>query len=235
MKRLLSTLLLTLVSGVAPLAQTSSPSASSQPPSPAATSAPAASQDDETLRACQICAARLRAADAKVAALESIITDKDKQLAAKDELLEIRAQVIAEFKGIDTRSQRMDANAQRDAQLADMGINLLREQVRADAVRITDLTDDLSGCQSNQKWIAGGSALAGGVMTYFLHKNQQQVFNLIPGLAGVGGGGGGGLTFTNYLPGPTLRETSPAGFRLDAATERRLREALGRARGELQQ
>lgn len=224
MTRLLSTLLLTAACAVAATAQQPSRSDSSTAPSPAATSAAGnpSPQDDDLLRSCELCAARLRAAEARVASLEAIIADKDRQLQAKEELLQIRAQVIAELKQVDARSQQMDANAIRADAAATAQVGLLREQIGRDALRISELQGDLDGCRGGQKWIALGSAFGGGLVGYKIRGAQQA--GLLP------------FGFTNGLPAFTLQPQAPAGLQFtrppDAArTLEQLRRVLSKGQG----
>ena len=151
----LSTLILIAALPVAATAQRLSDSNSSQSLSTATRTVAAnpVQQDDE------ICAARLEAAEAKVAALQGIIADKDAQLLAKDELLAVKNQTIAALKQIDTNSQRIDT-------LGADSLAIMREQHRDDKETIGDLQAELKSCQANQKWIALVSGIGGGFIGY---------------------------------------------------------------------
>ena len=157
----LSTLILIAALPVAATAQRLSDSSSSQSLSTATRTAAVSpvQQDDEILKSCRICAARLEAAEAKVAALQGIIADKDAQLLAKDELLAIKNQTIAALKQIDTNSQRIDT-------LGADSLAIMREQHRDDKETIGDLQAELKSCQANQKWIALVSGIGGGFIGY---------------------------------------------------------------------
>lgn len=69
---------------------------------------------------------------------------------------------------IDKNSQRMDSNS-LTIQAA------LEARIIEKNEKIAELTDDLRSCQSNQKWIFGAGAVAGGVAGYLI-KGQTDRF-----------------------------------------------------------
>jgi hypothetical protein len=76
-----------------------------------------------------------------------------------EEWLAVKQKIIDDFRKIDTNSQKVDV-------LGQDSLVIMREQHNDDRKMIVDLQNDLESCRSNQKWIAGISAIGGGFIGY---------------------------------------------------------------------
>lgn len=91
-----------------------------------------------------------RRLDSAIIGLESIVRiDKSRESIVADlnTRIEIRGAIIDDLKRIDTNSQKIDTNQERNATLYE-GI------IRDDKAKIGKLEEKFEACQSRQKWIA---------------------------------------------------------------------------------
>lgn len=143
--------------------------------------------------------ARLSAA---VAGLHSIVRmdqDRERIIVMQDRALKIADGIVAKYGTVDKNNQTIDTNQIQTATLFQGIINDKKEQ-------IGDLEHKLDSCQSNQKWIAGLSALGGGYLGYKLGK--------------------GGITnpFSSFTTAQS--QGYPLSFYQQTAAEKAMREAL---------
>lgn len=73
--------------------------------------------------------------------------------------IDIRGGIIDDLKNVDTNAQRIDTLGQDSK-------TLYEAQHRDDKDTVGDLQQSLDSCRSNQKWIAGVSAVVGGLVGY---------------------------------------------------------------------
>jgi hypothetical protein len=114
---------------------------------------------NDTLCVAEVAAARLSAANARIASLTQINTDQKAIIDAKDQLIAVKDQIISNLQKIDTNSQKIDVLGQETSAI-------WREQHNEDKLMIVDLQKDLASCRGNQKWIFGGGAIIGGFVGY---------------------------------------------------------------------
>lgn len=108
---------------------------------------PTPPNDDPVLVACEACANRLTKAETDNTALQKQIVDLRDIIEAKDK-------IIGQQDGIISRYEKMNSNSGRIQNIDDQRVSILQTQL-GDAQR------KLDSCRSNEKWIAGGSFVAG--------------------------------------------------------------------------
>ena len=100
--------------------------------------------------------------EAALAGLKSIVRiDEQREgvIADMQKRIDIRGGIISDLTQVDKNSQRIDTLGQ-DSKL------VYEAQHRDDRQTIGDLQEKLDSCRSNQKWVFGGGALAGGVIAW---------------------------------------------------------------------
>lgn len=170
MIRLLSMLLLISALGAKGLAQAPSQQDKSVSPSPVRTNALALIDELETPGICPpddtTCFSEitLRKLTAAIAGLKSIVRlDEQREgiIVDMQTRIDIRGDVIADLRQVDKNSQRIDTLGQDSKAIYE-------KQHQDDKDTIVDITNKLESCQSSQKWIAGISAIGGGLLGYKL-------------------------------------------------------------------
>lgn len=109
---------------------------------------------DDTLCVAEVAAARLSAANARIASLTQINADQKAIIEAKDQLIGIKDEIIKNLQKMDSNSQRIDVLGREKE-------DIWKQMHFDDKKMIGELQRDLASCRGNQKWIAGVSLIGG--------------------------------------------------------------------------
>jgi len=114
----------------------------------------------------QIYQAKVEAAIAGLHAIVRVDEQREGMIADMQERINVRGGIIDDLKQVDKNSQRIDVVGQE-------GLAIMRAQHTDDKTTIASLQESLNSCRGNQKWIAGLSALGGGLVGYKLRGAGQ--------------------------------------------------------------
>jgi hypothetical protein len=95
------------------------------------------------------------------AGLQGQVTTLTRQVVIETERGDFYKKAAETLQQVDKNAQRMDTNSLAIQTTLETRITEKNEQIR-------ELTDDLRSCQGNQKWIAGVSAVGGGIVGYMI-------------------------------------------------------------------
>lgn len=171
--------------------------------------APVTCDPADTLCFAEVERARLKAAKAGIRSLIRIDKERDGIVSTQAQHLALKQKIIDDYAKIDTNSQRIDRNQEENARV-------YREQIADDKLRIGDLQHRLDSAQSNQKWIAGASALAGGFIGFKLCGATQNLNLQNP--------------FGSQFAGLNFAQSYPLSFYDQTNTEQKLRKLLASKR-----
>lgn len=123
----------------------------------------------DTLCVAEKALSRLKAATAGLRSIQRIDIERQAIVSDLYTRIDIRGGIIDDLKKVDTNSQKIDSNSIENARL-------YQAQISDDKLRIGDLQHRLDSCQSNEKWIFGAGALAGGFVGYKIRGAVPQLF-----------------------------------------------------------